>query len=343
MNPTPCSFQLTDALVNTLASIAEMIGKLEGVNLSRPNPTLRRRNRARAVQSSLAIEGNSLNEEQVVALMDGYRVMGPERDIREAQNAFTAYRQLAGFDPFSMISFLQAHGLLMKGLVPQPGVFRKQPIGMVRKNDVFHEAPSWREVQGMMEALFDYLAASDEHLLLKSSRFHYQLEYIHPFVDGNGRMGRLWQTRLLMAYHPVFEFLPVESLIREHQEGYYRELARSDDRADCSGFIGFMLSRIREALERLLSDTRSVTLTALDRLQHARTRFGSQGFSRKAYQMVLKTISPATASRDLQQGVSKGLLIRSGDKRTAVYRFKVPASGDAPFPAEGCHPPPRAL
>ena len=174
----------------------------------------------------------------------------------------------------------------------------------------------------MMQALFDYLKKSDDHLLIKSSRFHFQLEQIHPFKDGNGRLGRLWQTRLLMVYHPVFEFLPVENLIREHQQAYYRALATGDDTGDCTIFVAFMLVQIEQSLKQLIEQTRGMTLTAENRLGIAQAAFGEKVFSRKDYQSLLKTISTATASRDLKKGVKLGWLKRSGDKRTSIYRFK---------------------
>jgi Fic family protein len=319
-NITPC--QITSEIVNTFAAIAESIGQLEGVNLIQPGPQLRRKNRIRTIQASLAIEGNSLTRNQVTALLDKKRVIGPPQDILEVQNAITAYRRLAEFKPLAMDSLLEAHGIMMKGLVADPGSLRQGPIGMIRENNIFHEAPHWKKVELMMQALFQYLNESDDHPLIKSSRFHFQLEHIHPFIDGNGRIGRLWQTLLLMLYHPVFEFLPVEHLIRERQQEYYGALANGDDTGNCTVFVAFIIAQIEKSLKQLLEETRGVTLTAGNRLGIARTAFGEKTFSRKEYQNLLKTISTATASRDLHQGVMMGLLKRSGDKRTAVYQFK---------------------
>ena len=316
---TPCQF--TSKIVNTLAAIAESIGQLEGVNLIQPGPQLRRKNRIRTIQASLAIEGNSLTCDQITALLDKKRVIGPPQDILEVQNAITVYRRLTEFKPLEMDSLLEAHGIMMKGIVKDPGSLRQGPIGVIRKNNIFHETPDWKKVEFMMQALFHYLNESDDHHLIKSSRFHFQIEYIHPFIDGNGRIGRLWQTRLLMVYHPVFEFLPVEHLIREQQQVYYGALAMGDDTGDCTVFVAFILTQIAKALKQLIEETRGVTLTAENRLGIARTAFGDKTLSRKEYQNLLKTISPATASRDLHQGVKMGLLKRSGDKRTTMYQF----------------------
>ncbi len=316
----PC--QITSEIVNTLAAIAECIGQLEGVNLIRPGPQLRRENRIRTIQASLAIEGNSLTRDQVTALLEKKRVIGPPQDILEVQNAIMAYHRLTDFKPLAMDSLLEAHGIMMKGLAADPGSLRKGPIGVMRENNIFYEAPHWKKVGFMMQALFHYLNESDDHPLIKSSRFHFQLEHIHPFIDGNGRMGRLWQTRLLMLYHPVFEFLPVEYLIRERQREYYGLLAKGDDTCDCTAFVAFILAQIEDSLKALIEETRGVTLTAENRLGIARDTFSENTFSRKEYQNLLKTISTATASRDLHRGVKLGYLKRSGDKRTSVYRFK---------------------
>ena len=315
-------------MIHLLIDIAEIVGHLEGVKLLKPNPGLRRRNRIQTIQASLSIEGNSLTSDQVTALLDNKRVIGPGQDILAAQNAIRAYGRLDGFDPFSITSFLKAHEILMEGLITSTGMLRTGPIGVIRQGEIFHEAPSWENVDPMMQTLFAYLKKNDDHLLLKSSRFHFQLEHIHPFVDGNGRMGRLWQTCLLMAYHPIFEFLPVADFIKKRQSGYYRELAIGDDTGDCTGFVVFMLSVIRESLQELMVETRSVRLTASVRLEMAAHSFGDHSFSRRDYQSFFKTISTATASRDLKEGVKKGLLEKTGDKRTAIYkRLKVEGMG----------------
>lgn len=321
MKTTLIPFQLNTRIANALAAVAEAVGKLSAVALQKPSPMLRRKNRIQTIQASLAIEGNALTFEQVTALLDKKRVIGPQQDILEVQNAIETYRQIGTFDPFSLTSFLAAHRRLMQGLVAAPGHLRKGPIGVVRPDDIFHEALVWRKVEPMMQDLFNYLEKNEDHVVIKSCRFHYQLEYIHPFMDGNGRMGRLWQARILMQYHPVFEFFPVEHLIRRNQALYYRHLAKADGAADCTEFIAFILEQINASLGQLLADTRSVTLTASDRLEFARSIFKKTAFSRKDYQVHLKSISNATASRDLQHGVAIGWLQKTGDKRTTTYVF----------------------
>ena len=321
MKPILSHFRATADVIQRLTDIAKRIGQLEGINLQRPAPKLRRKNRIQTIQASLSIEGNSLTRDQVTALIDHKRVIGPSQDILEVQNAIAVYRQLAAFDPISADSLLRAHKIMMKGLIPSAGAFRKGPIGVLRPGNRFHEAPPWREVAPMVQALFDYLGTTDDHLLVQSCRFHYQLEFIHPFMDGNGRMGRLWQTLLLMGYHPVFEFLPVEATIKSHQQDYYRELAAGDDTGDCTSFVVLMLALIGESLDELIAQTGPVSLNASARLELAQGTFGRQSFTRKDYLAVFKTISTATASRDLQFGVETELLKKTGDKRTAQYRF----------------------
>ena len=314
-------FHITDRIVALLTDIAKIIGILEGIKLQTPSPRLRRDNRIRTLQASLSIEGNSLSREQVTALLDQKRVIGPKQDILEVDNAISVYRKLSELEPCSLSSFLGAHAILMEGLISSAGAFRKGPIGVIRPGDIFHEAPPWQQVAAMMEALFKYLKTTQDHRLILSCRFHFQLEHIHPFIDGNGRMGRLWQTVLLMQYHPIFEYLPVEEFIKARQDDYCRELASGDDTGDCTGFVGLMLTLIRDSLDALLSETQSVTLTTLDRLDIARKSIAASDFSRKDYVALFKTISTSTASRDLQKGVRSGLIEKKGDKRTTLYRF----------------------
>ena len=321
MKETLHKCRLNPRIIRLLTAIAEMIGTIEGVKLNKPAPTLRKTNRIRTIQSSLAIEGNSLTQDQVTALIDEKPVIGPSQDIIEVNNAIRVYRQIGKLNPLTLKSLLNAHSVLMDGLLPSRGRLRQESIGVIRPGDIFHAALPWQQVEPSMRALFAYLKTSEDHWLMKSCRFHFQLEHIYPFIDGNGRMGRLWQTRLLMEYHPIFEFLPVEDLIKQNQDEYYRKLAVGDDTGDCTAFVELMLGLVRESLGELIAATRSVTLNAMDRLEVAAQAIGKASFSRKDYQAFFKTISTATASRDLQQGVKMGLLAKSGDKRTTRYKI----------------------
>jgi Fic family protein len=313
---------MTPKTIGLLARIAELVGVLEGIKLQKPSPTLRHSNRIQTIHASLAIEGNSLTRGQVTAILDNKPVIGPRQDIAEVKNAIRVYKTIDALDPLSLDDFLNAHSVLMEGLATPAGHFRKGPIGVLRQGDIFHEAPPWQQVGSMMRTLFAYLETTEDHWVLQSCRFHFELECIHPFIDGNGRMGRLWQTVLLMQYHPIFEFLPVEDYIKANQNAYYRELAAGEDSGDCSGFVLLMLELIRVSLENLIDTTQSVTLTPNERLEIAAHSIGKASFSRKEYLSVFKTISTATASRDLQQGVKTGLLHKNGDKRLTRYRFE---------------------
>jgi len=303
-----------------IALISEQIGEIKSARLLMPSPELRRRNRIKTIQSTLGIEGNTLSVSQVTALINENRVLGPPKDILEVKNAIQVYDQLDTFDAFKTKSLLKAHKLLMTGLMDWPGEFRSKSVGIARGKDITHIAPPSHMVYSLVTQLFKYVKSHDDILLLKSCVFHYELEFIHPFSDGNGRMGRLWQTLILMEYSPVFKYLPIETLIKERQNEYYRSLAKSDGLGRSTPFIEFILDVIHNALEELLN-TQSKSLTAGSRMELFNAIIKDKSFSRKDYMRRNKEISAATASRDLKEAVDRGILIRSGDKRLAVYQF----------------------
>jgi len=288
----------------------------------RPQPQLRRRNRIRSIQGSLAIEGNTLSEDQVTAILEHRRVAGPRREILEVQNAIATYDRAATFDPAAERDLLAAHGLMMRGLAEDAGRYRRKGVGVLRGRRVTRLAPPPRQVPRLMGDLLTFLRADREtHPLIKSAVFHYELEFIHPFSDGNGRMGRLWQHVILLRVHPVFEFLPVESVIRSEQGRYYRALGASDKAGASTAFVEFSLETIRQAFEEFAGELRPEAQTGRDRLQVARDHFGDRPFSRKHYLTLFPRLSTATASRDLKDGVDRAELTRSGDKSTSAYRF----------------------
>ncbi len=203
-------YTITREIIQLIASVSEKIGAINASHLYKPVTELRKKNRIRTIQSSLEIEGNTLTENQITALLENKRVIAPKKDILEVQNAIRLYDQLHQFNPYKRKDLEKAHAVLMKGLVEQAGAFRTSNVGIVKGAKVAHIAPEGAMVNGLMNDLFEYLKKDDDLLLIKSCVFHYEFEFIHPFTDGNGRMGRFWQTVILTKQFPVFEFLPVE-------------------------------------------------------------------------------------------------------------------------------------
>jgi Fic family protein len=239
---------LTPALLNRVAAIAETLGRWSARQDALPSPRLRRENRIHTIQASLAIEQNSLSLEQVSALFDGQRVIGPARDIQEVRNAITAYDALPRWDPSNPQHLLEAHGLLMAGLIDAPGRFRSGGVGIYRGDQLVHMAPPAARVPGLVDDLLAWLAASTWHPLLVSCVAHYELEFIHPFADANGRLGRLWQTLILSRWNPLLAWLPIEEVIRSRQQGYYESLGQADQLGDLEPFVSYQLEAIHDAL-----------------------------------------------------------------------------------------------
>ncbi len=312
-------YSITPLILKQISAISEKIGEIKANFLGRPSPHLRKQNKIKTIHYSLKIEGNTLTQEQVTALIEKKRVIGPEKDILEVINAIKVYDKLSSFDPYSSKSFFEAHGILMHGLIEDAGKFRTQEVGVFQGSDVSHLAPPSLKVHGLMQDLFKYLKSEDELILIKSCVFHYETEFIHPFPDGNGRMGRLWQTLILLKENPVFEFIPFETLISQSQEDYYNALAKSDKQGNSTGFIEYMLNVIENSLGELLNINNKI-LTYIDRLEY----FVSQDyleFTRKDYMNTFKNISSATASRDIKKGVDLNYFIRTGDKNKTIYKI----------------------
>ena len=239
---------LSPALLNRVAAIAEALGRWSARQDALPSPRLRRENRIHTIQASLAIEQNSLSLEQVTALFDGQRVFGPARDIQEVRNAITAYDALPRWDSSNPQHLLEAHRLLMAGLIDAPGRFRSGGVGIYRGDQLVHMAPPAARVPGLVDDLLAWLAASTWHPLLVSCVAHYELEFIHPFADGNGRLGRLWQTLILSRWNPLLAWLPIEEVIRSRQQGYYVSLGQADQLGDLEPFVAYQLEAIHDAL-----------------------------------------------------------------------------------------------
>lgn len=313
-------YQITTKILQLIAAISEKLGEVNAVHLYKPATALRKKNRIQTIQSSLAIEGNTLTEDNITALLDNKRVVAPKKDLLEVQNAIAVYDKLNDFNPNSLKDLERAHSILMKGLVDEEGKLRTKNVGIVQGSELKHMAPGGDMVRGLMNDLLAYLKKDEDLLLIKSCVFHYEFEYIHPFIDGNGRMGRLWQTLILMQQYPVFEFLPVELLIKKNQEEYYRVLGFSDKIGNSTPFIEFMLNIILQALENLLK-TQNRTLTVIERVELFKTKVGNKLFRRKDYLNHFKEISQATASRDLKWAVDQQILKKSGDKSLTKYSY----------------------
>ncbi|MDP2799529.1 MAG: Fic family protein, partial [Deltaproteobacteria bacterium] len=241
-------YTLTPAILNLVAKISETVGRLSALTDAAKALRLRRINRIRTIRGSLAIEGNTLSEEQITAILDGKRVIAPPREIQEARNAIAAYDRFEQWRPEVEAELLEAHRILMVGLIDEAGAYRRGGVGVMAGGQVIHMAPPADRVPALMHDLLQWLGASDQHPLIASSVFHYEFEFIHPFADGNGRMGRLWQTLILTRWNPLFADIPVESLVHEHQLEYYQALQNSTDQTDSAPFIEFMLRMILDAV-----------------------------------------------------------------------------------------------
>lgn len=314
-------YKITSKILDLITSISEKVGEVKSARLIKPPTELRKRNRIKTIKSSLEIEGNTLTVEQITDLINDKRVLAPQKDIIEVKNAIKVYSELNKFNAYDIKSLCSAHKILMDKLVDNAGKLRNTANGIVKGDKIAHLAPPGEMVNPLLNDLFRYLKEDDDIILIKSCVFHYEFEFIHPFVDGNGRMGRLWQTLILKNYSPVFEFLPVETLIKEKQQEYYDSLAKSDGQGESTLFIEFMLGIINTVLEELLK-TQKISSTNSDRIEIYKALVGDSEFSRQDYMRHNKDISSATASRDLKNAVENGVLIKVGDKRLTKYQFK---------------------
>ena len=313
-------YEITTEVLMLIMAISEKIGEVNAKYLVKQNPTLRKQNKIKTIHSSLSIEGNTLSEEQITAILENKKVVGPQKDITEVLNALEVYTNLNSLKYQSEKDFLKAHKSLMKNLIDDQGVYRKKGVGIVKGSKVEHIAPPYQNVPFLMKDLFGYLKDKSEITLIKSCVFHYEMEFIHPFMDGNGRMGRLWQTLILTNEYPIFEFLPFETLISKNQDEYYKVLSTCDKEGKSTKFIVYMLQIINSSLSELLQNS-TKKLNETERLELF-TENTKDKFTRKDYMNYFSELSSATASRDLKKGVEKQIIEKSGDKKTTIYRTK---------------------
>ena len=241
-------FNISSRAINLIAEISAQIERY-AIRLENEGLKLRKANRIRTIHSSLAIEGNNLSENQVRDIINGKNVIAPLREIQEVKNAIRTYDLYGSLNPFKIEDLLQAHATMMEALTDDAGHFRKGGVGVFSETGLVHMAPPADRVPQLIADLFGWLVTSTDHLLIRSCVFHYEFEFIHPFSDGNGRIGRLWQSLILGRLHPLFEHLPVENMVYSNQQAYYDAIAASNAQAQSGPFIDFMLGEILATLK----------------------------------------------------------------------------------------------
>ena len=302
-------FEITNFILDEITEIAELIGQVNAVAGLNTNPLLRRTNRIRTIYSSLAIEQNTLSLEQVTAVLNGKKVIAPPKDIAEVKNAYEIYDIIDSLNPYSADDLLNAHAVMTKGLTEESGCFRSGPVGVVDKQgNILHFGTLPDYVPGLVLELLDWVENSDFHMLIKSCVFHYELEVIHPFADGNGRIGRLWHTLLLTQWKPLFAWLPVESIIHDRQTEYYNAINRSNYEGESTAFIEFMLSAIKEALIEAAQTSGAAESMTTDELRWYRIQrfLKKSGTITNADVRQLFQVSAATANRTLAKLTNEG-------------------------------------
>jgi len=322
MTPDAPPFQVTSKMIALAAEIERLIGRAEGLEGRGAQPLLRKQNRVRTIRGSVGIEGNTLTEEQITAILAGKRVIGARREILEVTNANDAYERARQWRADREKDLLAAHRILMTGLTEPAGAYRRTNVGVLDGTRVAHVAPPARRVPGSMQALLSWIRSTDMPALIRSCVAHYEILFIHPFTDGNGRIARLWQHVILLESAPLFEIVPMESVIRERQKTYYDVLGRCDRRGDSTEFVELALVALRDALMDTLVDLRPARATSATRLAAARRSLGRKWFRRADYLRLHPSISTATASRDLHAGIDDGALDQRGERRLTEYRFR---------------------
>lgn len=319
-------FEITNAIIGYVAEIAELTGKLSSTNKLSANPMLRRTNRIRTIHGSLAIEQNTLTLEQVTAVLNGKQVLAPPKDIAEVKNAYEIYERLDELNPYSVDDLLTAHSIMTRGLVDESGVFRSKPVGVVdQEGHVLHFGTLPQYVPDLVLELLDWAKTSEVHMLIRSCVFHYELELIHPFADGNGRVGRLWHTLLLSKWNPAFAWLPVESIIHNRQQEYYAAINASNDAGESTVFIEFMLSAIKTSLMDAISTSDEMSDGPMDkaamRWRQIEKFLETHPYIMNADVRALFNVSAATANRILATLTTEGKLVKYREGGHWAYKY----------------------
>lgn len=318
-------FEITNKIIELVAEIAELTGKMASANPMSTNPTLRRTNRIRTIHGSLAIEANTLSLEQVTAVLNDKHVLAPPKDVAEVKNAYEIYERMDELDPYSVDDLLMAHGIMMRELVEESGMFRTRPVGVVdQEGHVLHFGTLPQYVPNLVMELLDWTRNSDLHMLIRSCVFHYEFELIHPFTDGNGRVGRLWHTLLLSKWNPAFAWLPVESIIHDRQQEYYDAINASNDACESTVFIEFMLSAIKASLIDVINTSDVMSDEKPDksaiRWQKIERFLQTHEYIMNADVRELCDVSAATANRILAEYTANGKLSKCRYNGHWAYR-----------------------
>lgn len=318
------NIDINDRIHRILQRLNRLLGRLEGLRAVAPEkPELRRGIRAKTVAATCAIEGNKLDVDEVLTVLSGKTVRTTGKDLMEVKNANAAYEKAVQWKPWSVDDLKDAHYLMMQGLIADAGKFRTGQAGIFHGAKLVHAAPPAKYVAGLVRDMMQALKKSSWPIPIKALIMHYELEFIHPFADGNGRVGRLWQHVMLLEDSETFSLVPSESIIREQQEQYYKLLRLTDKTSDATEFIIFGLEALEAALNSILP-TSTAILNPQDRLSHAKEKFSTAFFDRKAYLDLFLGVSTATASRDLTMGVTEGLLRKQGERNQTKYQFLDP-------------------
>ena len=318
-------FEITEKILSDVAEIAELAGKISSTERLSANPTLRKTNRIKTIHGSLAIEQNTLSIEQITAVLNGKKIIAPPKDIAEVKNAYEIYEHMDMLDPYSIESLLAAHGVMMRGLVDEAGELRSRPVGVVNgEGKIIHFGTLPAYVPDALENLMNWTKSSELPLLIKSCVFHYEFELIHPFIDGNGRVGRLWHTLLLSKWNALFAWLPVESIVHDHQQEYYEAINTSNAQGEGTAFIEFMLSVIEEALLSVIPENFEKSMMPTsgkeNRWNILEKYLKKEKIIHNSDVQQLLEVSSATANRILVSFVKEGKLERVRDGRYWAYQ-----------------------
>jgi Fic family protein len=250
-------FTITSKILNLIDAISKEIAKIEILNKDIIVPKLRKTNQIKTIAASLQIEGNTLDTQKITAILNGQKVLATFKELEEVNGAIKAYERMDNFNYKNLKDFLKAHKLMMGEVLTNAGAFRGSNVGVVGQDGVSHIAPPPIQVPNLMGNIFDWLGKTEDNLLLVSCITHFEIEFIHPFSDGNGRMGRFWQNLILNSYSEVFKYIPIEELMRKNQQDYYKALEVSDSEGNSDFFNEFMLEIVMQSVKDFKSDQKS--------------------------------------------------------------------------------------